>query len=113
MSFRSTYAGCSIRVDGLPIGASRFVVQASIAYDRRLNAKERARLAPGARMKLVLAVLGEAERARLIGVDNVRIAVLGDAALDRLFRSWSSRPGAEPARAVAPRAPQPSAGAEL
>jgi hypothetical protein len=85
MGYRSTYAGCRVRVDG----ESRFVVRACVEYDGRLTPKERARLAPSAQMKVILAVLGEAERGRQFGAGTVRVAVSGDPALERFFRAWS------------------------
>lgn len=107
MGYRSTYAGCKVSVDGVPLGESRFVVRACIEYDRLLTPKERALLAPSAQMKVILAVLGEAERGRQLGAGTVRVAVSGDPALERFFRTWSDESGTrEPAgeRATARRA---------
>lgn len=105
MGYRSTYAGCRVRVDGVPLGESRFVVRACIEYDRLLTHKERALLAPSAQMKVILAVLGEAERGRQLGAGRVRVAVSGDPALERFFRMWSDGSGAREGgdgRAAAP-----------
>jgi hypothetical protein len=88
MGYQSTHPEYSVRVDGVELGRTRFVIQATVTYGSELTPAERARVRPKAQIEVVLAVLGEWDRGIRLGAQNVRIAVLGDHHLDRLFRSW-------------------------
>ena len=88
MGYQSTHPEYSVRVDGIPLGSSRFVIQAAVTYRSRLATAGRERVRPKAQLEVVLAVLGEWDRGFRLGVHNVRIAVVGDRHLDRLFRTW-------------------------
>ena len=88
MGYRSKHPEYSVRVDGLPLGPSRFVIQAAVTYEPQLTGVERESVRPKAQMEIVLAVLGEWDRGFRLGAKNVRIAVVGDRHLDRLFRTW-------------------------
>jgi hypothetical protein len=88
MGYQSTHPDYSVRVDGVPLGPSRFVIQAAVTYGSQLTASERASVRAKAQMEIVLAVLGEWDRGFRLGAKHVRIAVVGDRHLDRLFRTW-------------------------
>jgi len=88
MGYRSTHPEYGVRVDGLQLGRTRFIIQAAVTYGSQLTAAERESLRPKAQMEAVLAVLGEWDRGFRLGAKNVRIAVVGDRHLDRLFRTW-------------------------
>jgi len=88
MAYQSTHPEYSVRVDSLELGRTRFVIQAAVTYGSALTAAERERVQPKAQIEVVLAVLGEWDRGIRLGAQSVRIAVLGDRHLDRLFRTW-------------------------
>jgi hypothetical protein len=88
MGYQSTHPGYSVRVDGIGLGQSRFAIQATVNYESQLTRPEREGFVPKAQIELLLAVVGEWERAVRLGARNVRIAVLGDGHLDRFFRGW-------------------------
>jgi len=88
MGYQSTHPGYTVRVDGIGLGRSRFAIQATVDYEPQLEGHERERVVSQAQMELVLAVVGEWERATRLGASNIRIAVLGDGQLDRFFRNW-------------------------
>jgi len=100
MGYQSTHPGYTVRVDGIGLGPSRFAIQATVQYESQLSPPERARFVPKAQLELLLAVVGEWERAVRLGARNVRVAVLGDGALDRFFRTWvhGQPPAGEPGR---------------
>jgi hypothetical protein len=75
-------------VDGLVLGQTRYAIQATVDYASQLTKRERERFVATAQLELLMAVLGEWERAVRLGARNVRIAVLGDGHLDRFFRNW-------------------------
>ena len=83
MSYRSAHSGYAIRVDEVPLGPCRFVIQAAISYGTRISSTERARLAPRAEMELLLAIAGEWERGNRRGARAARIVVDGDLRADR------------------------------
>ena len=96
MGFNCTRQGYSVRVDGLLLGQSRFVIQAAIEYDAVLTDAERERLAPLAQLETLLAIEGEEARGLRLGVRDLRVGVVGDEALYRLFRTRSiPRPPAQ------------------
>jgi hypothetical protein len=88
MSYQATHPGYAVRVDGIPLGRTRFAIQATVAYEPQLTPPERRSFVSEAQLEILLAVVGEWERARRLGAQFVRIAVLGDRALDRFFRDW-------------------------
>jgi len=88
MGYQSTHPGYTVRVDGIGLGPSRFAIHASVQYESQLTPPERERVVPQAQIELLLAVVGEWERAIRLGARTVRIAVLGDGRLDRFFRRW-------------------------
>jgi hypothetical protein len=92
MGFCCSRQGYSVRVDGLLLGQSRLVIQAAIEYDPLLTDAERERLAPIARLEAVLAIEGEEARGRRLGVRDLRIGVVGDETLYRLFRTRTAEP---------------------
>ena len=98
MGFKCSRPGYSVRVDGLLLGRSRFVIQAAIEYDAVLTDAERDRLTPIAQLEALLAIEGQEERGHRLGARELRVAVVGDEALYRLFRSRAH------GRAPAPRA---------
>jgi hypothetical protein len=118
MGFRSTHPEYNVRVDGLRVGRTRFMIQAAVTYGSQLTAAERDRARRRAQIEIVLAVLGEWDRAVRLGAQSVRIAVVGDSHLDRLFRTWphdvstsAEAPGQEvstPRRRRSTRGPAPS-----
>jgi hypothetical protein len=83
MSYRSARSGYTIRVDEIPLGPSRFVIQAAIFYGTQISSTERARLVPRAETELLLAIAGEWERGRRRGARAARIVVDGDRSADR------------------------------
>jgi hypothetical protein len=88
MGFQSTHPEYNVRVDGLRVGRTRFLIQAAITYGSQLTAAARERARRKAQIEVVLAVLGEWDRGIRLGAKEVRIAVVGDRHLDRLFRAW-------------------------
>ena len=96
MGYQSTHPGYEVRVDGIALGRTRFAIQATVNYESQLTRPERESVVAKAQLELLLAVLGEWERAARIGARNVRIAVLGDGHLDRFFRSWTQEPASLP-----------------
>lgn len=118
MAYQSTHPEYSVRVDGLVLARTRFVIQAAVTYGSQLTPAERERVRPKAQIEVVLAVLGEWDRGIRLGAQTVRIAVLGDRHLDRLFRTWPhdvsgskemfGRDGSRPRRRRSTRGPVPS-----
>jgi hypothetical protein len=97
MGFQSSRSGYTVRVDGLLLGATRFVVQAAVEYDESLSMAERDALAPRAQLELLLAIVGEEERGWRLGARSVHVGVLGDEPLYRVFRTRSGRAPSPPA----------------
>ncbi len=92
MGYQAAHPGYRVRVDGLELGQTQYAIQATVDYASQLTTPERERFVPKAQLELLMAVLGEWERAVRLGARNVRIAVLGDGHLDRFFRSWVNGP---------------------
>ena len=88
MGYQSTHPGYTVRVDGIGLGPSQFAIHAAVQYESQLTPPERERFVPQAQIELLLAVVGEWERAIRLDARTVRIAVLGDGRLDRFFRRW-------------------------
>ena len=107
MGFRCTRPGYSVSVEGLLLAETRFVIQAAIDYDPLLPEDDRERLVPRARLEALLAIEGQEEHARRLGVREVRIGVVGDPALHRFFRDAAPRsaPSVRAARQVEARVP--------
>jgi hypothetical protein len=70
------------------LGQTRFAIQATVDYESQLTRPERESFMPKAQLEILMAVLGEWERAVRLGARSIRIAVLGDGHLDRFFRRW-------------------------
>lgn len=97
MGFQCERQGYTVRVDGLRLGDSGFVIQAAIEYDPLLPDDEKDRLAPIARLETLLAIEGETERGKRLGARTMRVGVVGDEALYRFFRRPPrSRPASRP-----------------
>jgi len=88
VGYQATHPGYRVRVDGLVLGETRYAIQATVDYASQLTRPEREGFVAKAQLELLIAVLGEWERAVRLGARNVRIAVLGDRPLDRFFRAW-------------------------
>jgi hypothetical protein len=56
-----------VRVEGMLLGDSRFVIRAEIAYAAHLSKEEWMRLSPMAQLELLLAIEGEEQRGRQVG----------------------------------------------
>ena len=67
MGVQLSRRGYSVRVNGMLLGDSQFVIQAEITYAPHLSKEDRMRLSPMAQIDLLLAVEGEERRARRIG----------------------------------------------
>jgi len=89
MGFHSSRSGYTVRVDGLLLGETRFVIQGAVEYQAELSEAERDRLTPMAQLELMLAIEGERERGRRLGAETIRVGVVGDEPLYRLFRARS------------------------
>ena len=87
MGFSSSRPGYTVRVDGLLLGSTRFVIQAAIEYEAWLTDGERERLVPIAQLEALLAIEGEEARGRRLGARDVHVGVVGDEPLYRLFRT--------------------------
>jgi hypothetical protein len=107
VGYQSVQPGYKVRVDGLTLGQTHFLIQAALTYDDDLTAPERERLMPRAQMEILLAVFGEWERAVRLGARNVRISAVGDGQLDRFFRAW---PHGVPPESVTSRPARPHLG---
>ena len=105
MGFQSSRPGYVVRVDGLLLGESRFVIRAAVEYGEHLSQEERWSLSPLAQLELLLAIEGEKERAHRLGADVVHVGVIGDEPLYRYFRTsnhLTSSPGPFERRAPGP-----------
>jgi hypothetical protein len=92
MGYQCTHPGYNVRVDGIELGPTRFAIQATVDYQPQLTRSERERFIPRAQLELLLAILGEWERAVRLGARVVRVAVLGDGPLERFLRGrWRER----------------------
>lgn len=99
MGYQSARMGYTIRVDGLLLAGTRFVIQAAVEYAPNLSEAERESLVPRAQLELLLAIEGEEDRARRLGAKTVHVGVVGDEQLYRAFRTRSQVP---PPRAERP-----------
>jgi hypothetical protein len=90
MSYRCQRPGYDVRVDGLFLTRSRFVIHAAVAYESRLSDAERERAEFAAQTELLVAIAGESQRARDRGARTVHVTVDGDPGMDRFFR-WRRR----------------------
>lgn len=106
MGYQCSRPGVNVRVDGLMLTETHFVIQAAVEYDSSLSDAERERLAPRAQIELLLAIEGEEARARRLGAKSVRVGVVGDERLYRLFRAASQEP--PPADAERPSVARPA-----
>jgi hypothetical protein len=90
MSYRRQRPDYEVRVDGLFLTRSRFVIHGIVVYKPRLpvGARERAELA--AQTELLVAIAGESQRARDRGARTVHVTIDGDPGMDRFFR-WRRR----------------------
>lgn len=113
MGYQRRGRGYTVRVDGLLLGESSFVIQAAVEYDTRLSEEERERLSAMAQLELLLAIQGEEARGRRLGADVLHVGVVGDEPLYRFFRKQPVTHPARLARPVRPRvgrtrAPRPA-----
>lgn len=95
MGYESAHDGYKVRVDGMTVGETRFVIQAAVDYDLRLSEAERKRLTPEAQTELMLAIAGAWERGHRLGARDVRVAVIVDSQLERMFRAASGEAAAD------------------
>lgn len=95
MGYESAHGGYKVRVDGMTLGDTRFVIQAAVDYDVRLSEGERQRLTPEAQTELMLAIAGAWERGHRLGARDVRVAVIVDSQLERTFRAASGESAAD------------------
>jgi hypothetical protein len=92
MSYHASHDGYAVRVEGITQSRSRFAIRATVAYEPKLTLPERQNFASRAQLEILLAIVGEWERAYRLGARFLRIAVLGDRSLDRFFRNWVHGP---------------------
>lgn len=92
MSYQASHPGYAVRVEGISQSRSHFAIQATVAYETHHTPSERQSFTSRAQLEILLAIVGEWERAYRLGARFVRIAVLGDRRLDRFFRNWVHRP---------------------
>jgi hypothetical protein len=110
MSYRCQRPGYDVRVDGLFLTRSRFVIHAVVAYESRLTDAERERAELAAQTELLVAIAGESQRARGRGAQTVHVTVDGDPGMDRFFRRRRrliGRSSATTTRRPAPPSPAP------
>jgi hypothetical protein len=98
MGYQRTGRGYRVRVDGMLLGESSFVIQAAVEYDAELSREERERLSAMAQLELLLAIQGEEARGRRLGAEILHVGVVGDEPLYRFFRKQPVTP--RPARLV-------------
>ena len=92
--------GYMVRVDERWLGDSRFVIQAAVEYGEGLSEEQREEVKARAQLELLLAIEGAEERGRRLGADVVRVGVVGDEPLYRLF---SGRTKAQPPKPASSR----------
>jgi len=88
MGYQSHHPQYTVRVDGILLAETQFVIQAEVTYAEGLTAVQREALSMSASMEVLLGVMGEWERGQRLGAKTVRIAVAGDDDLVRFFRKW-------------------------
>jgi|SoiMethySBSTD1v2_1073268.scaffolds.fasta_scaffold549960_2 hypothetical protein len=88
MAYESHHPQYTVRVDGMLLAETQFVIQAEVTYAEGLTVVQREALSMSASMEILLGVMGEWERGQRLGANTVRISVVGDDDLDRFFRKW-------------------------